>query len=319
METLIDICMPTYNSNPAYMVQAIESVLAQTEKRWRMYVHDDASSTDIETIIKPYLTDPRISWHPNRVKFGIGGNWNATMKLGTASYVQYMFPDDWWEPTFLERGLTVMERHPDVGMISFGHSYYCEEGAASIPLYKDLEQYRADTLHSGWHNGMATLRSWLEKELHPNIIGEPDFIMLRRSLMEKVGPYLEDMPQNLDMDYSIRCLTHTNWFYLKEHCGNFRVHSEATSAVNQREGKGVFDRFRCFETAINILPPGPDRDLAIRKRRDALTDMAGKFLKRLKNGSKVVGGGAGGGAFKAFALRHPFQIAGALWRAWLKG
>jgi len=298
------------------MVQAIESVLAQTETRWRMYVHDDASSTDIESIIKPYLSDPRISWHPNRIKLGIGGNWNATMQLGSAPYVQFLFPDDWWEPTFLERGLTAMERHPDVGMVSFGHSYYCSEGADSIPLYKDLEQYRADNLHSGWHTGMSTLRTWLTTELHPNIIGEPDFIMLRRSLMEKVGPYLEDMPQNLDMEYSIRCLTQTNWLYLKEHCGNFRVHNEGTSAINQREGKGVFDRFRCFETAIKVLPSGPDKELAIQKRNDALTTMCKKFLKRVQGGGKVSAGGAGGGAFKKFALRHPLLVMGAMWRAW---
>jgi glycosyltransferase involved in cell wall biosynthesis len=313
-ETLIDICMPTYNSKPEYMVQAIESALAQTEKRWRMYLHDDASHTDIESIIKPYLSDPRISWHPNQKKLGIGGNWNATMRLGKAPLVQFLFPDDWWEPHYLERGLKVMNELPDVGLVVFEHEYYCEQGAASIPLYKDLEEYRRKHLEPGHHNGMETVRFWLERELHPNIIGEPDFVMLRRSLMEEVGPYLEDMPQNLDMEYSLRCLVRTNWYHVKENCGYFRVHDDATSAVNQREGKGVFDRFRCFETVINLLPGGPDKQLAIAARNRALTDMAKKFLNRVSSGKQVKA--KGGGAFKTFALQHPFLVLGALWRAW---
>lgn len=312
---LIDICMPTYNSKPEFMVQAIESALAQTETRWRMYLHDDASHTDIESVVRPYLKDPRISWHPNRKKLGIGGNWNATMKLGSAPYVQYLFPDDWWEPWFLKNALTVMEKHPDVGIVSLEHEYVCDKGADSIPLYKDLEKFRRDHLHAGWHGGMEMVRYWLGRELHPNIIGEPDFVMLRRSLMEQVGPYLEDMPQNLDMEYSLRCLMKTNWYYIKGNCGYFRVHDDATSAVNQREGKGVFDRFRCFETVISNLPAGPDRRLAYESRNRALTDMAGKFIRRIKSGKKVQAGGTGGGAFRKFALRHPLLIIGALWRA----
>lgn len=314
-QTLIDICMPTHNSAPAFMVQAIESALKQTETRWRMYLHDDASDTDIESVVRPYLKDPRISWHPNRKKLGIGGNWNATMRLGSAPYVQYLFPDDWWEEWFLERALQVMEKHPDVGMVSLGHTFVSDKSDDAIEPYKKLEAFRHEHLAAGRHDGMDTLRWWLRHELHPNIIGEPDFVMLRRSLMEEVGPYLEDMPQNLDSEYALRCLLKSNWYNIKEQCGYFRVHDDATSAVNQREGKGVFDRFRCFETAISLLPAGPDRTVAYDARNRALTDMAGKFLKRVKSGKKVRAGGTGGGAFKKFALRHPLLVLGALWRA----
>lgn len=314
-DALIDICMPTHNSDPAFMKRAIESALAQTETRWRMYVHDDASSTDIASIIRPYLKDSRISWHPNDVKLGIGGNWNATMRLGSAPYVQFLFPDDWWEPWFLQRALAAMEQHADVGLVALAHEYVPEEDAA-IPLYREVEAFRHAHLTPGKHDGRETLRFWLEHELHPNIIGEPDFVMLRRSLMEEVGPYLEDMPQNLDMEYALRCLLRTDWYYVAENCGYFRVHRDATSAVNQREGKGVFDRFRCFETVIGQLPPGGDRALAIDARTRALTDMARKFLRRVRGGNKIQASGSGGGAFRIFALRHPLLVLAALWRAW---
>lgn len=317
MSHLIDICIPVYNSRADYLAQAVESAMKQTEQRWRMYFHDDASTMDMEAIIKPYLKDPRVSWHPNRKKLGIGGNWNATMKLGSAPYVQFLFPDDWWEPHFLETGLKIMEENPDVGMVSLEHEYVCDEGPEAIPQYKQLEDYRRTNMKPGKNDGREVLRYWLEHQLHPNIIGEPDFVMLRRSLIEKVGTYLEDMPQNLDMEYSLRCLLETDWYYLPEKYGSFRVHSEGTSAINQKEGKGVFDRFRCFEEIIPHLS-GEDRKLAIASRNKALEDMARKFLNRVKSGGQVQAGGKGGGAFKRFAMRHPVLIGRALWKGYWK-
>lgn len=312
MNPLFDICIPTCNSNPDFLKKAMNSALAQTETRWMMYVHDDGSNVDVGAIVRPYLQDERIRWYPNHKKLGIGGNWNASMKPGNAPYVAFLFQDDWWEPWYLERALKALEENPMVGMVSLEHEYVCDKGAASIPLYKDLERYRHEQLRPGFNNGMDMLRFWLSRELHPNIIGEPDFVVYRRCVMEKVGPFLEDMPQNLDMEYSLRCLMASDWYYMSKNCGYFRVHDDATSAVNQREGKGVFDRFRCFETVISRLPPGNDRKLATYARSAALTDMARKFLKRRKSGGQVNTTGAGGGAFKKFMMKHPLLVSKAL-------
>lgn len=312
-QPLVDICIPTWNTNPEYFRQAIESALAQTETRWRIYIHDDASTTDMDAVVKPYLKDPRISWHPNRTKLGIGGNWNATARLGSAPYVQFLFPDDWWNEDFLEKGLKVMEAHPNVGMVSFGHSYVCDKGDEAIPAFKAMEKFRVDTIKPGVNDGKEILRMWLNRELHPNVPGEPEFIMLRRSIMEKVGPYLEDMPQNLDTEYSLRCLNVSDWFWIPETCGYFRVHDDAASSINQREGKGVFDRFRCFEELLKHTTDANDRALIRDARNRALTDMARKFLNRVSTGKNI--SGKGGGAFKKFVMQHPFLIARALWKA----
>jgi glycosyltransferase involved in cell wall biosynthesis len=318
VSAFIDICVPVWNCNPAYFKQAIDSALAQTETRWRMYIHDDASTVDMEAMVKPYLSDARISWHPNSKKLGIGGNWNATMKLGTSPFVQFLFPDDVWEPDFLERGLKAMEAHPNVGIVSLEHRYFSDEPNPSLALYEYPATFRKENLKAGVHNGQETFRWWVKRGLHPNIVGEPDFVMLRRSVVEKAGWYLEDMKQNLDEEYALRCLLISDWYYIPDNCGGFRVHPGSVSETNQREGIGAFDRFRCFEELLKHTS-GSDRDLVIQSRNDALTDMAGKFLKKLHKGGKILAqGGTAGGSFKKFALQHPFLIAKALMRAALK-
>lgn len=319
MESLIDICVPTWNCNPAYFKQALDSALAQTETRWRMYIHDDASTSDMEAMVKPYLSDPRISWHPNKQKLGIGGNWNATMKLGSSPFIQFLFPDDVWKPDFLKNALEAMEQNPSVGIVSLEHEYFSDEPNPSLQLYEYPSQFRAKELKAGLHNGPETMRWWVKRGLHPNIVGEPDFVMLRRSVVEKAGLYLEDMRQNLDEEYALRCLLISDWYYIPDICGCFRVHPNSASEINQREGAGAFDRFRCFEELLKHVENKSDRDLIIHSRNDALTDMAGKFLKKLgKGGAMIKQSGAAGGSFKKFALRHPLLVLGALWRATFK-
>lgn len=312
---LVDILVPTYEPTPAYLREAIESALKQTEKRWHMIIRDDASVADVRSILEPFLEDSRITFIRGDKRMGIGGNWNACVKMGSAPFVQFLFQDDRWDPPFLERGLRAMEAHQDVGIVSLGHEYESAGGALNLALYRQVEEFRREHLKNGWHEGRGTLRFWLQRELHPNIIGEPDFVMLRRSLMQNAGLYLEDMPQNLDVEYALRCLLQSNWYYVKESSGWFRVHPKAASAVNQREGKGIFDRFRCFERIIELLPPGEERDMALEARNRALTDMARKFLRRLKGGKMVRTGGSGGESFRAFAMQHPRLILGALLRA----
>ncbi len=314
-EILIDICVPTCNSKAAYLQQAIESAQKQTETRWHMYIHDDGSTTNVEAIVKPYLTDKRITWHPNRKKLGIGGNWNATVALGTAPFVQFLFQDDWWEPNFLERGIHAMQDE-SVGIVTLGHRYVSDADNELMKGYNALEEFRKKEYKPGTHDGRSVLKLWLEKELHPNFVGEPDFTMMRRSVMEKAGKYLEDMPQNLDMEYAMRMLLESNWHFITDNCGYFRVHNEATSAINQREGYGVFDRFRCFQEILKKLPAGEDRELAMRARNRALDDMARKYLARRKSGKTTKTGGSGGSAFKKFAMRHPLLIGRTMIRAW---
>lgn len=314
-KNLIDICVPVSNSNPAFLAQAIESAQKQTETRWHMYIHDDGSTTDVEAIVKPYLTDKRITWHPNTTKLGIGGNWNATVALGSAPFVQFLFQDDWWEPWFLEKALAVMQADESVGIVTLGHTYVSDADNDLMTGYKALEEFRTKELQSGFHDGRATLALWLEKELHPNFVGEPDFTMLRRSVMNKAGRYLEDMPQNLDMEFAMRMLLHSNWYLIHDNCGYFRVHDDATSAINQREGRGVLDRFRCFQEILRRLPAGEDRSRATAARNRALDDMARKYLARRKSGKKTTVGGSGGKEFKKFAVRHPFLVMRSLIRA----
>ncbi|HVW66204.1 MAG TPA: glycosyltransferase [Candidatus Peribacteraceae bacterium] len=337
---LIDILVPTYEPDPAFLKAAIESAIHQTETRWQMFIHDDASTVDVKAIVEPYLKDERITFERSDHRLGIGGNWNACLNMchpevlrrshegrhimvrGSADaehltmtpspYIQFLFQDDLWKPHYLEKILHALEKNPTAGFVSADHDYDCTKMKDSAAFYASIADERHG-ISGGLHGGHVFLQTWIESELHPNLIGEPSFVMLRRSTVEKVGRFREDMPQFLDVEYWIRCLMATDLYHVTENLGTFRVHGGGASAQNQMTGVGIYDRLRCFEMLISKLPKSALKTATIRARDRALTDMARKFLQRLGSKKSIPAKGTGG--MTAFALKHPFLVLKSLFKA----
>lgn len=298
--------MPTFEPDPSHLKQAIESVLAQTETRWHLWIHDDASRADVHAMIEPYLLDTRITFARSTKRLGIGANWNASVALGSAPFVQLLFQDDLWEPTYLERALHACEHSDAIGLVASAHHYAFEGDISHRSEYEAVEVARKNTWKNGSIDGNAFLRSWIERELHPNLIGEPSFVLLRRSLIKQVGRFCEDMPQFLDVEYWTRCLSASDCAFVLESGGAFRVHPKGASAQNQLSGAGIYDRLRCFERLITSLPHSSLRRAAITARDRALSTMIRKFFRRVRSGGHIPVQGTSG--LRLFVFQHPFLI-----------
>src|SRR3989339_1808239 len=74
---LYSVLMPPYEPHPQQLAEALDSLLAQTEPRWSLLIHDDASKKNVKSMIAHYLEDPRITFARSEKNLGIGGNWNA--------------------------------------------------------------------------------------------------------------------------------------------------------------------------------------------------------------------------------------------------
>jgi glycosyltransferase involved in cell wall biosynthesis len=306
-EAKISVLVPTYNPVPEHLQEAMECLKRQTVREWNVIIHDDASTVDVHTIVTPYLNDPRFSFRRSEKRLGIGGNWNACLKFAAAPVVQFLFQDDLWEPTYLEKGLRVLEEHPSVGFVSIDHDYRYEDGRNTAEYYEALNSFKDTNLLEGSHRGEEMLHWWLRNDLRPGIVGEPSFVMIRHSLVEKAGPFLTDMPQSLDNEYWIRCLRLSNWYYLKESLGAFRVHAASASATNDALGAGLADRLRIFQRLLSELPRGSMlRREAEQSVKRALSRMIRRYLERRTEGKSTAMRGGGKKAILRFALTHPW-------------
>jgi glycosyltransferase involved in cell wall biosynthesis len=303
----VSILIPTYEPNPLHLRAALECVLAQSCQEWTVFIHDDCSKADVRAIVEPYLHDPRFTFQRSEKRLGIGGNWNACLAKATGEYVQYLFQDDTWKPAYLEKCVRLLEKEKSAGFVAVEHSYDCENniGTSRSSAYEALATFRKTHVQPGLQSE-AFLHWWIQQGLRPNVIGEPSFVMLRRSLMEQVGPFLEDMPQNLDVQYWLRCLLQGPWYNLTENLGSFRVHLAGASTQNDEAGRGLFDRLRLFDYLLMHLPNGKLRAQVERSLSEQIGQMIRKFFQRTKGGGNVNAGGSG--AAIKLLLRHPLLL-----------
>ncbi len=312
----VDVLIPTYNPKPAHLTEALENLQKQTFQDWHAFIHDDCSpENQTEAIVKPFLSDTRITFKKSDTRLGIGGNWNACVAHTSAPIVAFLFQDDVWLPDYLAQANDVLTKHPTVGLVSMEHDYHFEEKIPDTGCYLSVQKVK-QTLTGGFHEGKDLFRWWLARELHPNFIGEPSFVVMRRTALEAAGPFLEDMPQALDMEAWMRMLLVSDWYdERKQHYGSFRIHSGAASARNAEGGHGLFDRLRCFEIVIALLS-GKDRSNAIAARNRSIDTMVAKYFARVQSGAYVTGKGSG--RLKQFCLRHPLIIGKSVCKYFLK-
>src|SRR3989338_11597797 len=126
MKHLVDVLIPTYNPNPAHLREALDSLKSQTFSKWKAFIHDDASEVDVESMVKPYLMDPRFTFEKSKVRLGIGKNWNACIGKTYAPSVAFLFQDDFWNPDYLETAINIFNGNPRAGFISINHEYRIE-------------------------------------------------------------------------------------------------------------------------------------------------------------------------------------------------
>jgi glycosyltransferase involved in cell wall biosynthesis len=195
--TTVDVGMPAYE-RPHFIAGAIESVLAQTHTDWRLIVSENGpGGGDVEAAVRPFLSDPRITFSATGENLGAPANWTRTLQLGSAPYFSVLQDDDKWDPDFLAKRVAFMERHKDVGFVFAGERKMDQDGREIA-----FEQVRgafppkdiAHVLPQGVYSPREFIKAMYEN--HLGGIHTPSIcslgVMSRRSALEAVGPYFAD-------------------------------------------------------------------------------------------------------------------------------
>lgn len=116
---LFSIITPLYNKAP-YVGKAINSVLAQTFSNWELIVVDDGSTDGSDIIVKSF-SDSRIHLILQK-NTGVATARNNGVAKASAPYICFLDADDWWEMTYLENMMGLINRNPHAGI--YGTGYY---------------------------------------------------------------------------------------------------------------------------------------------------------------------------------------------------
>ena len=113
--TVVDIVMPVYNREKT-VGNAIESVLKQTHKNFRLIIVDDGSRDGTEEVCRKYLNDERVVYH-KVLHGGISRALNAGVSLATAEYIARQDSDEEWMPWHLDFLLNELELNDKLDII----------------------------------------------------------------------------------------------------------------------------------------------------------------------------------------------------------
>lgn len=102
-ELLCSVVMTVYNAEK-YLKEAIDSVLAQTEKRFELIIVNDCSTDSSEEIIKSY-SDERIRYFKNEKNLKVSRTRNFGVSQAKTDLIAFIDSDDVWLENKLEKQL----------------------------------------------------------------------------------------------------------------------------------------------------------------------------------------------------------------------
>jgi glycosyltransferase involved in cell wall biosynthesis len=116
----VTIVAPCYNSE-RFVGRTIEAVLAQTLTDWELVVVDDGSTDRSAAVVEQYLDRGpiRLVRQPNQ---GVARARSNGAVAGSGEYLWFLDADDVPEPHALERFVTYLDAHPEVGLVHSGRT-----------------------------------------------------------------------------------------------------------------------------------------------------------------------------------------------------
>ena len=181
---IVSVVIPTFNR--AHLItRALRSVLAQTFAEWEIVVVDDGSDDDTEAVIHS-LQDSRIRYCRQPENRGQSAARNRGMREARGEFIAFLDSDDEWLPRKLELQVARFRELPDtVGLIHTG----------------------VETLTDGAPPAVFTpsLRGNLYPQLlERNVLHGTSSVMIRKSVVDRIGFFDERFPAIEDYDYWLR-------------------------------------------------------------------------------------------------------------------
>ena len=200
---LVTVILPAYN-HAKYVVEAMDSVRAQTFTRWELIVIDDGSTDDTWAVLQAYAAqhgDPRIRLL-TQANAGSHATLNRGLAMARTPYLAILNSDDRYAPERLQRLVDTAQAAADEVFIVTGlrlidgDGNFFPESYWWNAMYGDILQRWRAAQSSGVNPALQTL-------LWGNFTVSTSNFFMSRTLWQRLGPFkrLRYVP---DWDYALR-------------------------------------------------------------------------------------------------------------------
>ena len=179
-QPLVTVVTPVYNGEK-YLVECIESVLAQTYQRLEYIIVNNCSTDRSPEIIKAYAEkDSRIRLHNNKELISAAENHHTGFRQMSpkSKYCKVVHADDWLFPECIEKMVNLAEENPSVGIVG---SYRLDGNWVNL----DGLPYPSHVL-----SGREICRAFLLGG--PYVFGSPTSLLIRSDIVRNRDPFYDE-------------------------------------------------------------------------------------------------------------------------------
>ena len=227
----ISVIVPVYKPNKNWLIQAINSVLAQIYQNWELCIVDDFSSNrEIAEVLNHFARhDSRIKVIFNEENCGISRSSNRALAEATGDYITFMDHDDYLSPN------------------------------AFFEIYQTIKDTQSDFIYSD-----EALVNPLNKIV--NVLFKPDFspdfllslnyinhlMVIKKTLIDKTGGFTEGIEGAQDYDIALKTSEIANKIHhIHKILYFWRLSSGTFSATSNNKRKIHNAGQRAIEKALN--------------------------------------------------------------------
>lgn len=206
---LISVVVPVFRTPEKYLCEMIRSVQSQTYPYWELCIADGSKDVqETRAIVERFLSDSRIRYKALDENLGISENTNAAIRMASGEYVALFDHDDLLtENALYEVASEAVNSGADI-------------------IYTDEDKIKGDTMERYQPN--------FKPDFNLDLLRSNNYIchllVVKRSLIEKVGGLRSEFDGAQDHEFLFRCVEQTDKIaHIPRVLYHWRVHAASTA------------------------------------------------------------------------------------------
>lgn len=234
----VSVIMAAFNCE-SFIEQAIQSVLAQTERNLELVIVDDGSRDSTPAIARRLASaDERVRVYAQAPSGRPSVTRNTGLGHARGEYVCFLDADDWYAPTRVQRCLEVFDRFPEAALV-FHDMLYVDSSGQPFPgsyLTDTNFQARAKDCLSPVGDRQYRCTDGLYEFMCVNYAAmHTNTVMIRRSKVEELALHFPvDVAIGEDTDLWFRAALALEVVYLDENLSHYRQHGAGITGNRER-------------------------------------------------------------------------------------
>jgi glycosyltransferase involved in cell wall biosynthesis len=235
----VSIIIPAFNC-AAFIGHTLESALKQEYRDWECIVADDGSADNTAEVVTSYADRDKRIIYVYQKNGGPSEARNKGLSLARGKYIQFLDADDLLESRKLQCHAQYLENNSDVDIVYGGARYFRAE-------HPNERRYSFLAMSNDGHSMADDDKTWM-----PEVSGSGKVIqealvktnimvvsapLLRRRIVDQVGPFDSGLPSLEDWDYWLRCAVAGGRFQYLDEVGTLSLIRLRSNSLSQNRLK----------------------------------------------------------------------------------